>query len=145
MDIVPHRVMRLLQLGLVDQALSSETIWVCASCQTCTTRCPNDIDIAHVMDTLRKLARPTGKAASKNARMFNAEFLSAVKQYGRLYELGMITRFTLRSQGLAGFLKQTGMGLNMVVKGKLKVLPHSLWPDMEVRNVFKQAERKEPK
>ncbi len=37
--------------------LSSPDIWLCAGCETCGTRCPNEIDIAHVMDALRQMAQ----------------------------------------------------------------------------------------
>jgi Fe-S oxidoreductase len=39
-----------------DRLLSSHDIWLCASCETCGTRCPNEIDISRVMDALRGLA-----------------------------------------------------------------------------------------
>ena len=54
MDIMPNQVMRLIQIGVKDWVLSSSTIWLCLSCETCSTRCPEDIDLAKVMDTLRK-------------------------------------------------------------------------------------------
>ena len=50
MDILPHHIIRLALLGQEEQVLGSETIWVCSACQTCTTRCPNGVDIAGVMD-----------------------------------------------------------------------------------------------
>src|SRR3972149_6970433 len=53
MDILPHQLIRLLHLGQLDRVLASETIWVCAACETCGTPCPNHIDIAHGMDTPR--------------------------------------------------------------------------------------------
>lgn len=40
MDLPPSQVMRLIQLGRRDTVLGSRTIWLCASCETCTTRCP---------------------------------------------------------------------------------------------------------
>ncbi|MFC1932995.1 4Fe-4S dicluster domain-containing protein, partial [Chloroflexota bacterium] len=46
MDIPPHKLIHLLKYGQLDDVLQSDTIWLCASCETCTTRCPNDIDIA---------------------------------------------------------------------------------------------------
>jgi len=145
MDIVPHKLMRLLHLGLVDEALHSDTIWVCASCETCTTRCPNGIDIAHVMDTLRQLSqRERIKVSQKNTPLFNSEFLSSIRRHGKVHELEMVTIYTLRSEGLAGLLKQArSMGLRMFRKGKLKLLPYSLRPSSQVRNIFKQAEGKE--
>ena len=45
-DWQPNQIMRALQLGIEDIALQSKTPWLCASCQTCTTRCPQDLDIA---------------------------------------------------------------------------------------------------
>lgn len=53
MDILPHQVLRFLQLGEVDKLLSSETIWICASCFTCASRCPRDVDLAKIMEGLR--------------------------------------------------------------------------------------------
>src|SRR3990172_4909871 len=57
MDVMPNQVMRMAQLGLGEELLGCKTIWICASCQTCTTRCPNDIDIAHLMDSLRQMSQ----------------------------------------------------------------------------------------
>ena len=45
-DLLPMQVVRLSSYGLEDELLGCHTIWLCASCETCTTRCPNDIDIA---------------------------------------------------------------------------------------------------
>ena len=46
MDILPHQVMKLIQYGQKDRLLRSHTIWLCAACETCTARCPNDIVVA---------------------------------------------------------------------------------------------------
>jgi Fe-S oxidoreductase len=54
-EFSPQRVMRHLQLGQVDRALTMETPWVCASCLTCSRVCPKDADPAGVMKTLRAL------------------------------------------------------------------------------------------
>ena len=144
MDIVPHKLMRLLLLGLADQVLRSDTIWVCASCETCTTRCPNGINISHVMDTLRQMSQRKGiKVSQKNTPLFHSEFLSSIRRHGKVHELEMVTIYTLKSEGLAGFLKQArSMGLRMFRKGKLKLLPYSLRPSSQVRNIFKQVEGK---
>jgi heterodisulfide reductase subunit C len=60
MDMQPNQITRLCQLGLVDEAFHSKTIWLCASCETCTTRCPREVDLAAVMDALRNLALEHG-------------------------------------------------------------------------------------
>lgn len=50
-----HQIVRLLQLGQIEEVLSSKTIWLCASCYTCETRCPKGVNLPRVMDALRQL------------------------------------------------------------------------------------------
>src|SRR3990170_8026178 len=56
MDILPNQILRHIQYDHRGKVLSSKTIWICASCYTCSVRCPNNIDIAKIMDTLRNIA-----------------------------------------------------------------------------------------
>lgn len=58
MDVLPNQIIRLVQLGLAEEALSCEAINVCASCFTCQSRCPKGIDIASVAEALRQLRDP---------------------------------------------------------------------------------------
>ncbi len=53
MDILPNQVIRLAQLGLKDELSKSKSIWICASCMTCNSRCPKGVNIAEVMEALR--------------------------------------------------------------------------------------------
>ena len=52
MDLLPNQVIRLAQLG-VEDVLQSQTIWTCAACLTCVTRCPKGVDLPRVMEALR--------------------------------------------------------------------------------------------
>ena len=134
MDLKPNQVMRAIQLGLEDEILRSSTIWVCASCQTCTTRCPNDIDIAHVMDSLRQLSGESDvPAAEQKIVKFHRAFLDSIRRHGRLFELGMVGRYKLSSMDFFGGAK---IGMEMVRKGKLKFLPAGIKAKREVRRMF---------
>jgi heterodisulfide reductase subunit C len=55
MDLLPNQIMRLVQLGLEEDIANSKTVWLCASCLTCTARCPKGVDLSRVMETLRLL------------------------------------------------------------------------------------------
>ena len=55
MDLLPNQIIRLVQLGQFDDVLNSKTIWLCASCFSCTTRCPKGVDLAKIMEALRLL------------------------------------------------------------------------------------------
>jgi len=53
MDILPNQIIRLAQLGMKEELLASNAIWLCASCMTCNTRCPKGINIAEVIEAVR--------------------------------------------------------------------------------------------
>jgi len=54
MDMPPSEIMRLVQLG-DEYVLETQAIWVCASCFTCTVRCPRGVDLAKVNEALRQI------------------------------------------------------------------------------------------
>ncbi len=56
MDYPPHGIIRLIQLGMKEQALKSSTIWICVGCNTCSVQCPMAIDIPAVMDAVSQIA-----------------------------------------------------------------------------------------
>jgi heterodisulfide reductase subunit C len=56
----PRQIIRMTQLGLKDRVLRSDTLWLCASCFTCTDRCPQDVEVASVIRVLRNLAAEQG-------------------------------------------------------------------------------------
>ena len=55
MDILPNQIIRYAQLGLKDELLQSKSIWVCATCLTCNSRCPKGINVAVVFEALRQI------------------------------------------------------------------------------------------
>lgn len=55
MDLNPRQAMLLLRLGVVDEVLSCNGIWLCASCLVCGTRCPRGIDYARIAEACRAL------------------------------------------------------------------------------------------
>lgn len=66
MDVLPSQVIRLAQLGLqealVPAAPTHTTIWLCASCLACETRCPKGVDLPRVMEAIRQYALRRGAA-----------------------------------------------------------------------------------
>jgi len=92
MDIFPHRVLRLAQLGLVEELLHSRTLWICASCQTCDSRCPREVDIPKVIEALRLLLlrrkggnrlHPAGLTARVRANAPQQGLVSAFRKYAK--------------------------------------------------------------
>jgi heterodisulfide reductase subunit C len=60
MDLLPNQIIRLLQLGCTEEALSARAIWYCAACLQCQARCPKGIDLARLTEALRTLAMEKG-------------------------------------------------------------------------------------
>ena len=143
MEVLTSQVMRLLHLGAGREVLESEAIWLCASCEACTSRCPMDIDIAAVMDTLRMMAVERGVAIpDKRSVVFGQSFLNSVSRYGRVFELGSVINYKLRTGDLFSDIDKA---LSMVTKGKLSPVPNRSGNVREVRDVFERSRKEEEK
>ena len=59
MDLLPSQVIRKAQLGM-EEVLESRTIWICASCLTCVTRCPKGVDLPRLMEAMREVSLRAG-------------------------------------------------------------------------------------
>lgn len=147
MDLLPHQVIRSILLLQEEKVLSSRTIWVCASCETCTTRCPNEIDIAKVMDVLRQIQIESGKLSKEpKVPIFHKAFLASIKKRGRVHELSLLGNYSLKSGDLGEKLK-TGewkndlkLGIKMFLRGKFKILPPKCEGVKELQKIFARAE-----
>ena len=134
MDYKPNQIMQMVSLGMKDRLLSSKTIWVCASCYTCSTRCPNDIDIAGVMDWLRQTALREGVTpAEKEVSLFHAAFLDSVRSHGRVHELGMMANYKRKT---GRYWDDFKLGWKMSTKGKLKLWPSRIHRKKEIDVLF---------
>ena len=141
MDLLPNQVLRHIQYGHREKVLGSKTIWICASCYTCSVRCPNDIDIAKIMDTLRHLAIRSGvKPGEKDIPVFHSVFLNEIKSRGRIHELSLILRFKSKTKD---FFKDAGLGWRMFRVGKIKLFPSTLRGGKEIKEIFDAFEKGE--
>jgi len=121
MDHSPVQLIHAIRLGLDDLVLKSRTIWLCASCETCTTRCPQDVEVAKVMDAAKIIAIRRGvRPALPRVSAFHRATLGNIRSHGRMYELGLIMGLKLRTRE---FLKDAGLGIGMLRRGKLKLVP----------------------
>lgn len=120
-DLTPSELMRHMQLKRDDAVLRSKTIWLCSSCQACSTRCPQGLDVVRIMDELKAISRERGvtPAVSSISTMYDV-FLRDVRLLGRTYELGLAAELGLRS---GDPFKELPLGIEMLRKGKFSLLP----------------------
>lgn len=135
MDWTPNQIIRMIQLGLLERTLSSSTIWLCASCEACNTRCPNEVDLPAIMDTLKEMALGK-KIDSQEVRIqtFHRIFIDCIREYGRMHEVSLLAFLKLLTLNL---FEDIGLGIKMFQKGKLNLLPSQIENIHELEAIFK--------
>ncbi len=138
MDYTPAQILRMVQLGQKEALFSSSAIWLCIGCETCGTRCPNEIHAGAVIDALRQMAiEEEVPAAERSVYTMHQSFLNNIRLWGRLHELTMILEHKLRGRDL---LSNLDMGVEMFVKGKIHPLPKRIEGIGEVKRLFEMGE-----
>jgi heterodisulfide reductase subunit C len=138
MEHPPNRIVRLLQLGQYERVLAGRSIWYCASCETCSTRCPNKVDLAAIMDALRKCSwDAAGPSKESYVQLGNKLFLDNIRTYGRQYEMRLAAAFNVKS---GQFLKDLLLGPKLITKGKLKMFHSKNKNIAEIENIFARIE-----
>ncbi len=143
MDLPPDLIIRLALLGQKDEILRSRTIWVCASCETCTTRCPNGVRIAELMDHFRELAVREGvPVPHPEILSFHQTFVDNIRRTGRAFEGALIPEYRMRSGSLKkmwkeGRLKEeAALGWTLLRKKRLALYPKFIRGRDEVRSLL---------
>jgi heterodisulfide reductase subunit C len=133
----PSEIMRRLHLDAGKELLESDILWTCVSCETCSARCPMGIDVAKVLDALRKLALAKGASKQQgNVPLFNKAFLKTVELFGRTYEIAMITAYKL---GTGKLMNDTEKFPTMLKKGKISLIPSFGGDRKTVKRIFKKV------
>ncbi|OHB77533.1 MAG: hypothetical protein A2Z25_15650 [Planctomycetes bacterium RBG_16_55_9] len=136
----PSEIMRRLHLDAGDELLESDILWMCVSCETCSARCPMGIDVAAVMDALRRLALERGASKQEgNVPLFNRAFLKTVQMFGRTYDIAMIAAYKLGSRKL---MADTEKFPSMLAKRKIALLPSLSGDRKTTKRIFKKAKEK---
>jgi heterodisulfide reductase subunit C len=88
----PREVIKLSLLGERDEVLSGDAIWLCCSCYNCQERCPQKVEIADLIYTLRNIAFEEGYIPD-----IYSEFASAISKEGRIVKVsGFVEKKRLR-------------------------------------------------
>jgi heterodisulfide reductase subunit C len=145
MDLYPDEVIRMVILGQRKTVLGCRTIWVCAACETCTTRCPNEVKIAEVMDCLKEMAiRADVPAPESKILKLHETFLDNINKWGRVYETALLPAYLLKSGELkhkwhtGTYRHDIKLGLQMLSKGRFPLLPKTINGKKEVRKILAQ-------
>jgi heterodisulfide reductase subunit C len=86
----PRRIIRMVNMGMRKQVLSSPGIWLCSGCYNCFERCPQDVKPTQILQAIQHIASREGYThkAFKGA-------IGLLIQRGRLIE---VSEFDNRSR-----------------------------------------------
>jgi len=78
----PRKIIRMIILGMKDEVLQSDLIWLCSGCYSCYELCPRDVKLTNVMGAIREIAVKHGyiPLAMKGS-------VDLLEKFGRLTEV----------------------------------------------------------
>ncbi len=139
MDYTPRKVIAMVRAGFRDEVLSNSTVWLCASCYSCTVECPKGIKITDIMYALKREAiikkvYPRNFAIPALSRTFYDE----VRAGGRINETWLLTRFYMRTNifKAIGFI---GLALKLFGTGRLKLAEKKLKDRQQFRRMVEST------
>ncbi|MCC6858799.1 MAG: 4Fe-4S dicluster domain-containing protein [Bryobacterales bacterium] len=121
MDYTPRRIINLVREGFRNEALSSKTIWLCASCYACAVHCPQDIHITDVMYMLKREAIQHQMYPKRfPIPVLAREFYDLVRKRGRSSEFWLVLRLAMKSNPLI-LLGMVRTGFWLIRTGRLSL------------------------
>jgi heterodisulfide reductase subunit C len=140
MDISPRMLIALFRAGEIERILRSRTIWICASCYMCTTRCPQNIKITDTLYALKRTAMETGLYPDRfPVYLLSRIFVQVMNRYGRNHEGLLLLLYYLRRNPF-GLLRLVPLGISMLRKGRAPLFPSKIKGIKTIRQILRAAE-----
>jgi heterodisulfide reductase subunit C len=140
MDITPRELIALFRAGDIDSIINSRTIWVCASCYSCQTRCPASIKVTDIIYTLKRMAMNRKVYPKKfPVHSLSDSFIKSIKAFGKLNEPRLMFYYFLKT----GFWKAFAfipLGLKLANKGRLEFKTAKIKDITGLRKIMKKAQ-----
>jgi len=136
MDISPRMVIALFRAGQIEEILRSRTIWICASCYMCTTRCPQAIKITDLLYALKRTAMEAKLYPDRlPVYVLSKNFVRLVNRYGRNQEILLLLLYYLRRNPLE-LLRLIPMGWALFRKGRVALFPSKIRGVAAIRKIL---------
>lgn len=142
MDHTPRMLFAMIRAGFREEALRSNTPWICVSCYHCVVRCPQEVHITDVMYTLKSMAIAEKLYKETTAPDFSQTFVDMVENYGRSYEFGLATRHYLKHYPLR-LPSMAPMGLGLLTKKRMEITPRRIERIEQLKAILARAKELE--
>lgn len=139
MDMTPRKTIASIRAGMIEDVLRSRAIWICASCYSCTVRCPAGIKVTDTMYALKRIAMKMKIYPDDfPVHALSRTFMGNVQKYGRNYELGLGVKYFMKSNCVKLFTS-AGYGLSLIRRGRMGLLPKRIKRVSQVQAIIKRA------
>jgi len=140
MDITPRQLIALFRMGEMEAIMRSRTIWICASCYACTTRCPSGIKVTDLIYALKRTAMESNrKSNAPQVQLLAKLFVDNLKSYGRLHEGTLIRKYYTRT-GIIKLLGFIPLARKMYVTKRLALFPKKIKAHQALSRIISKAE-----
>jgi heterodisulfide reductase subunit C len=137
MDYPPRRIIAMTRAGFKKEVLSSNTIWLCASCYACTVHCPQNIKITDVMYALKRMAiREKYYPKKFSVPILAQTFFKMVSKKGRSSEFRLVLSMYWKIS-LTKLLTMAPLGWDLMAKKRLPLKSDSIQKTNELALIVK--------
>jgi heterodisulfide reductase subunit C len=116
----PNEVIRLIQLNKIDSIFNANSVYLCLSCEICSSRCPQEVKIASIMNYLRVKSWQNRRFKLPLIKNFYKIFLKIIGIFGRSFDPLLILILNLFNKR---FFNDFDIALRILKKRKIKLAP----------------------
>jgi heterodisulfide reductase subunit C len=139
MDNPPRKLFAMVRAGLRDRVLSSNSLWLCTSCYTCSLRCPKEIAVTDIVYALKRIAMREKKVSgAMRAAALASSFVRVVDRRGRNFEPELLARYYLRTNPIA-MLRQIPLGLRLLLRGRMPLRGERIKGREQIRTLIAKS------
>jgi heterodisulfide reductase subunit C len=140
MDLSPRELIALFRAGEMERIMKSRTIWICASCYACTTRCPSGIKITDMIYALKRTAMEQGlESAAPQVKTLASVFTENLMKYGRLHEGTLIRKYYTRTNVMK-FLTIASLGRKLWKTKRIAPFPKRIKGQKSLARIIRKAQ-----
>jgi len=140
MDSPPRQLIALFRAGEMETIMKSRSIWLCASCYACTTRCPSGIKITDIIYALKRTVMEKHYHSKAHQVQILANlFVENLLSYGRLHEGTLIRKYYMR-MGFWKLFAYIPLAIKMIQTKRLAYFPARIKAHKTLSRIIKKAQ-----
>jgi heterodisulfide reductase subunit C len=140
MDLSPRQLIELFRAGDLEAIMRSRSIWLCASCYACTTRCPAGIKVTDLIYALKRTAMESRRRTfAPQVKTLATRFIHTVSRYGRLHEATLLRQYYLRTNPFLAFT-MVPLVVTMARTRRLSLFPRRIRAHAQLSRIIRKAQ-----